>query len=150
MSKSIDQIIEEAVQGKHTAWDLDPAYKAEGSFEERFNKGDNQIVLWEIHRCAKGRRPIPEWAAEAFCSLLIRVAQCELSWEEAFGKVPAGRRKREPIQDLSKNLLKVGHAVEEYVGPKDETMRRKLSRRLGIGRGKFIDYWSRFKRAHPS
>jgi hypothetical protein len=74
-SKPLGQIIAESVQGKHDAWPLDDAYSAEGSFEERFNKGDNQIVLWEIYRCAKDSEPIPEWAAEAFCSLLIRVVK---------------------------------------------------------------------------
>ena len=148
--KSIEQIIEESVQGKHTAWPLDDTYKAEGSFEERFNKGDNQIVLWEIYRCAKSGEPIPDWAAKAFCGLLIRVVQCELSWEQAFGKVPAGRRKRRPIQELSENLLRVGQAEEEYVGKGAEEKRDKLKKKLGMGRGKLIKTLSRYKRANPS
>jgi hypothetical protein len=148
--KPLDQIIEESVQGKITAWPLDSAYRPEGSFEERFNKGDNQIVLWKIYGCAKNREPIPEWAAQAFCSLLIRVVKCELSWEKAFGKVPAGRRKRPPIRDLSENLLRVGQAEEEYVGPGAETKRDKLKKKLKIGRGKLIKTLSLYKRAHAS
>jgi hypothetical protein len=85
MSKSpkpLSQIIEESVQGVHDAWPIDPAYPAEGTFEDRFNAGDKEIVLWEIYRCAKGGTSIPEWAAKAFCDSLIRIAKCELSWEK--------------------------------------------------------------------
>ena len=103
-----------------------------------------------FYDCAENGTPTPEWAAKAFCDRLSRVAQCELSWEEAFGKVPADGTKRSTIQKLSKNLLKVGEAVQAYKGPKDETMRAALSNKLGLYRGKLIEYWSRYKRAHRS
>jgi hypothetical protein len=63
MNKPLNQIIEESVQGEHDAWPLDPAYKVKGSYEDRYREGDNQIVLWEIYRCAKEGSAIPDWAA---------------------------------------------------------------------------------------
>jgi hypothetical protein len=68
-SKPLSQIIEESVQGEHAAWPLDPAYKVEGSYEDRYKDGDNQIVLWEVYRCAKEGSAIPDWAAKAFADL---------------------------------------------------------------------------------
>lgn len=149
-SKPLGQIIAKSARGEHDGWPTDPAYPVVPSHEEGFRAGDPQRVLWQIYDCAENGTPIPEWAAKAFCDRLSRVAQCELSWEEAFGKVPADGTKRSTIQKLSKNLLKVGEAVQAYKGPKDETMRAALSNKLGLYRGKLIEYWSRYKRAHRS
>src|ERR1700733_381616 len=70
--KPINQIIEESVQGDHDAWPLDPTYKVEGSYHDRYKDGDNQIVLWEIYRCAKKGSAIPEWAEDAFIDLFMK------------------------------------------------------------------------------
>ena len=101
-------------QGEHDAWPLDPAYKVKGSYEDRYREGDNQIVLWEIYRCAKEGSAIPDWAAQAFADLFLKVVKCELSWDQAFGKVPADGHYRTRIQRLAKNLVKVGKAVQRY------------------------------------
>jgi hypothetical protein len=157
--KRLSQIIEESVQGEHDAWPLDPAYKAEGSYEERYQDGDNQIVLWEIYRCAKEGSAIPDWAAEASADLFLKVVKCELSWDQAFGKVPADGFYRPSILGLAKNLLKVGSAVHEYSTSTDERGKRRakddamfsyLGNKLGLGRGLLKDFYKRFKIAHRS
>ena len=147
-SKPLGQIIAESARGEHDGWPIDPTYPAELSHEEGFKAGDTQRVLWQLYDCAANGTPIPEWAATAFRDRLSRIAQCELSWEEAFGKVPAVGFKKSTIQKLSKNLVRVGEAVQAYAAPKDETMRATLSKRLALGRGIFIKYWRRYKSAH--
>lgn len=150
--KMLSQIIEESVQGKHDAWPLDPTYKVEGSNEDRFKAGDNQIVLWEIYGCANSGAPIPEWAARGFVDLFIKVMKCELSWEEAFGKVPADGYGP-TIQNLAKNMIPVGESVLEYSRsgrPKDEAMFDYLRNKFKIGRGRLKEYWRRYLRAHRS
>jgi hypothetical protein len=156
--KPINQIIEESVQGDHDAWPLDPTYKVEGSYHDRYKDGDNQIVLWEIYRCAKKGSAIPEWAEEAFIDLFMKVMKCELTWEEAFGKVPADGY-RPTILKIAKNITRVGESVHEYSQsmdergkrrPKDENMWSYLRKRLGLSRGVLKDSYKRFKRAHRS
>jgi hypothetical protein len=129
MNKPLNQIIEESVQGEHDAWPLDPAYKVKGSYEDRYREGDNQIVLWEIYRCAKEGSAIPDWAAQAFADLFLKVVKCELSWDQAFGKVPADGHYRTRIQRLAKNLVKVGKAVQEYSDSTDEQGEAACERR---------------------
>ena len=150
-SKSTARIMEEAVRGEHEGWPLDPAYPRNPSHESGFKDDhDNQRVLWQIYDCAKVGDPIPPWAAIAFRDLLEKVMRCELTWSEAFGQVPAAGHKRTWIKRLAKNLPRVGDAVQEYSGPKDETMRTTLSKKLGLGRAAFIDFYRRWRAAHRS
>jgi hypothetical protein len=44
----IDYAIWRKVHGKPSPWLLDSKFKDEGSFEDRFNSGDHQILLWEF------------------------------------------------------------------------------------------------------
>jgi hypothetical protein len=111
--KLLFEIIEESVESGRGGWDIDPAHRSRGrSYEERFRAGDKQIVLWEISRCIKNNMPIPEWAGIAFRVELERVVTCERTWEEAFGKVPAGGRYRKSIQTAAKSV-KVCERIEE-------------------------------------
>jgi hypothetical protein len=92
-SKSLGQIISESARGEHKAWPLDKAFKA-GPHKKRFREGDRQAALWEIYDCAQAGVAIPEWAATAFCDALIDVVTCQITWDDAFGKVPAKTPKR--------------------------------------------------------
>jgi len=155
-SKPTGRIIAESVRGEHKAWPLDPSYPANPSHEDAFKKDrDNQRVLWQIYDCAERGEPIPPWAATAFRDLLEKVMRCELTWSEAFGRIPAkGPRHRKhykpSIQKLGKNIVKVGEAVQSYNGPKDEKKWGVLGGRLGLGRAVMKDYWRRYKTAHKS
>jgi hypothetical protein len=105
------EIIEDSVESGRAGWDIDPAHPAKGSYEDRFRAGDKEIVLWEIARSIKNKAPIPEWAGNAFRVALERVVTCESTWEQAFGKVPAGGRYRKSIQTAAKSV-KVCERIE--------------------------------------
>jgi hypothetical protein len=111
--KSLFEIIEESVEAGRGGWDLDPAHPAKGSYEDRFRRGDKQIVLWEISRCIKNDTPIPKWAGIAFRRALERVVTCESTWDQAFGKVPAGGRYKKSILTAAKSV-KVCERIEDH------------------------------------
>jgi hypothetical protein len=91
----VDYAIWRAVCGKPSPWLIDPKFKAEGTFEERFIAGDHQILLWEINCCAQKGRAIPKWAADALYELLFRMAKGGVSsWNDVFGKPYADQKQR--------------------------------------------------------
>ena len=152
-SKPLGQIIAEAVRGEHDGWHLDPAFKPEPSHEKAFEAGDGQRVLWQIYDCIQNRTTIPEWAATAFCERLVAAVTCNVTWNEAFGEIPAkGSARREyyrsTVRDLSRNLIKVGEAVQNYSGAIDDVMWTKLAMRLGMGRDRLKRCWYYYSRAH--
>jgi hypothetical protein len=154
-SKPLGQIISESVRTKHKAWPLDLNYSPNPSHEDGFKRhGDSQRVLWQIHDCARDGNSIPEWAATAFCDALVRVMTCQSTWQQEFGDVPARGRKHRPqkqrskLRHLAKNLIRVGEAVQDYRGPKDDEMWRHLGKKLGLGRAVMKDYWGRYRLAH--
>jgi hypothetical protein len=110
--KSLFEIIEESVEHGRGGWDIDPAHPAKGSYEDRFRAGDKQIPLWEISRCIKNNTPIPEWAGIAFRVALERVVTCQSTWDQAFGKVPAGGRYRKSLLTAAKSV-KVCERIEQ-------------------------------------
>ena len=110
--KSLFEIIEESVEHGRGGWDIDPAHPAKGSYEDRFRAGDKQIPLWEISRCIKNNTPIPEWAGIAFRVALKRVVTCQSTWDQAFGKVPAGGRYRKSLLTAAKSV-KVCERIEQ-------------------------------------
>jgi hypothetical protein len=154
LSKPLGQIIAASVRGEHDAWLLDKTYAREPSHEKAFRDGDGQRILWQIYDSAQAGTRIPEWAANAFCDALIRVVTCASTWNEEFGEVPAkgSRHRRQKYQTtirrLAKNLIRVGEAVQNYNGPKDEEMWSHFGKKLGLGRGFMKDCWSRYKVAH--
>jgi hypothetical protein len=115
--KSLFEVIEDSVESGRGGWDLDPnpKYKAEGTFEDRFKRGDKQIVLWEISRCIKNSTSIPPWAGAAFREALKNVVTCEETWDQAFGKVPASGRYRKSIRTAAKSI-EVCKRIEELHG----------------------------------
>jgi hypothetical protein len=159
-SKPIGQIMAESVRAEHKGWPLDPTYPENPSHESGFkDDGDNQRVLWQIYDCAEHGEPIPPWAATAFREVFEKVMSCKLTWEEAFGKVPASREHTKPwLRNLAAKLPKIGEAVEytarknERGKPpaKDEEMRRRVGKKLGLHRGLFIEFYRRWKRANRS
>jgi hypothetical protein len=133
--KSLFEIIEDSVESGRSGWDIDPAHPARGSYEDRFRAGDKQIVLWEISRCIKNKTPIPEWAGIAFRVALERVVTCENTWDQAFGKVPAGGRYRKSIKSAAKSV-KVCERLDELKqsGQKiDKDLFNEVGKELRVG-----------------
>ena len=160
-TKPIGQIMAESVRDEHDAWPLDPAYPKNPSHEDAFKRdGDNQRVLWQIYDCAERGERIPDWAATAFRDLFIKVMSCELTWEKAFGNVPASRKRTRPwLRKLAEKLPKIGDAVQKYTAQKnergkplakDEKMREVIGKKLGLHRGLFIEFYNRWRRANLS
>jgi hypothetical protein len=154
-SKPLSQIIAEAIRGEHEGWPLDPAFPKEPSHKKAFfsKKPDGQRVLWQIHDSIRAGKPIPKWAATAFCKLLVKVVTCNSTWNEAFGEIPAkGTRRREfyrsTLRDLEKNLIKVGEAVISDGGAIDDEMWHRLSKKLGMGSKRLKRCWGFYRSAH--
>src|SRR5262249_7725680 len=97
--------------------------------------------------------PVPEWAATAFCDILTKAATCNTTWNKSFGEIPAkGSNRREyyrsTLQDLGKNLIKVGEAVRNYNGPKDDEMWHGLGKKFGMSRNRLKRCWGYYRSAH--
>lgn len=91
----IDYVIWRAVCGKPSPWLVDSKFEAKGTFEQRFLKGDLQILLWEINCCAQQKRLIPKWAADALYNIIFGMAKGGVrSWNDAFGKPYADQTQR--------------------------------------------------------
>ena len=85
----LEEMIDAAVLGDTTSpWDIDPKYPAVGSLQDKFEKGDNQLLLWTIHFSARKGEPVPEWAAKALAEVLYAAAAGEFkSWDKSFGRI---------------------------------------------------------------
>jgi len=82
------------------------------SLENRFKKGDKQILLWAIDYYAQKKQPIPEWAAKALNELIYCAAVGKFaSWNDAFGKIFVQIQRRK-AQTLAR-MLDVYYRVRE-------------------------------------
>jgi hypothetical protein len=137
-TKPLKEIISRAVKGESSPWpiDPDPAYKAEGSFEDRYNAGDKQILLWAIDDCAQRGEPVPEWAAEALSDILYRMATGEFAtWDDAFGKIFANGYRQGGMRTLSR-MFDVWFRVKQLSGegqPIGDGLYDRVGRELGVG-----------------
>ena len=100
----LNEQIFRAIRGEPSLWPIDdrnPELGAYGTYEERFRRGDKQILLWAIEHCACHGQLIPLWAAEELKSVLLRMAKGQCSWDDAFGRVRARGVNRQRIENLS-------------------------------------------------
>jgi hypothetical protein len=104
MSDALRDIIRRSVMGESELWPIDPHFPAVGSFEDRFNAGDKQILLWAIDDYAQRGEPAPQWAAKELNNITYSAAQGKYtSWNDAFGKIFAGIQRRR-AQTLTRML----------------------------------------------
>jgi hypothetical protein len=101
----VDQLLDEAifraVRGEPSLWPVDPDHRVDGTYKERFERGDKQILLWAIEDYARNNERIPEWAVEALKNALLRFAKGACLWEDAFGRPIARGWHRQKIKNLS-------------------------------------------------
>ena len=101
VNQLLDEAIFRAVRGEPSLWPVDPEHRVDGTYKERFERGDKQILLWAIEDHARNKKPIPEWAIEALKNALLRFAKGKCSWEDAFGRPVARGWHRQKIKNLS-------------------------------------------------
>jgi hypothetical protein len=133
-SDRIHDVIEGEISGKHRgAWRLD-SFGADESHEVRFRKGDNQAALWEIYDCTKAGKRVSGWAASAFRRLFMKVVAGQLTWSEAFGKIPErGQRRRVQTDAWLADVC--GAFIQEVkAGAKiDNALFKKIGKDTGAG-----------------
>jgi hypothetical protein len=147
----LDRAIVRAVRGEPSPWPLDRAHAPKGTFEDRFNAGDKQILLWAIWDCAERGEAIPRWATEALHTVLMRAAKFEFeTWDDAFGKIPGKGIHRTSIRGFVKYAVPVGERIRE-LQKKGRAIGNSLFEELGkneflIGSRRVKEYWKFYKR----
>jgi hypothetical protein len=148
----LEEMIDAAVLGDTTSpWDIDPKYSAVGSLQDRFEKGDNQLLLWAIHFSARKGEPVPEWAAKALAEVMYGAATGEFeSWDEPFGRIFA-KKKRATMYHKARQMIAAYDRVIELnrENPKDHPKGNELFSRVGadlrIGRNTVSKYYARVR-----
>ena len=120
--RAVDQAIIRKVRGEDSWWEIDYRYPAKGrTWEERFTKdrngrapGDKQVLLWVIDLYAEKGKRIPKWAADALRTVLLDAAKGKFkTWDDAFGKIMHGRKRRTTINEQLPRVKKVGERIRE-------------------------------------
>jgi hypothetical protein len=148
----LEEMIDAAVLGDKTSpWDIDPKHPPVGNFQDRFNAGDQQILLWEIHFSAREGEKVPEWAAKALAKIMYEAATGKFdSWDEAFGRIFA-RKKRATMYKKAREMIAAYNRVIELnrENRKDNPIGNKLYEQVGeelcIGRNRVAEYYARVR-----
>jgi len=151
----LNDIIFRAVKGEASnPWPLDPAFEPKGSFKERFEARDKQILLWTIWDYARRGRPTPKWAAAALNEIMFSAVKGKLTtWDDAFGKIFPNRRHRRAIHDLAKYLIPVWKRVRELKREGhniNDELFYEVSREFRIGEPRVKKYYGLLQRYHRS
>src|SRR5262245_2621144 len=149
----LEEMIDAAVLGDPTSpWDIDPKHPPDGSLQDRFDAGDEQILLWAIMFPAREEKPVPEWAAKALANVLYEAATGKFdSWDEAFGRI-FGRKKQATMEKKARQMLAAYDRVVELnrENPKENPIGHLLyedvGAELGIGRNRVAEYYGRVKK----
>jgi hypothetical protein len=73
-----------AVRGEPSPWPIDKHHPENGTFQERFDAGDQQIMLWAIALAAENGERTPPWAADALMEKLLEVSIAAKDWDGVF------------------------------------------------------------------
>ena len=148
----LEEMIDAAVLGDKTSpWDIDPKHPPVGNFQDRFNAGDQQILLWEIHFSARGGQKVPEWAAKALAKIMYEAVVGKFdSWDEAFGRIFA-KKKRATMYQKARQMINAYNRVIELnrEDPKANPIGNILFDRVGdelhIGKNTVSKYYARVR-----
>jgi hypothetical protein len=80
-------------RGEQSAWPGDQYFKLQGNYQERFEQGDKQMMLWAIVLEAEDGRRAPAWALKALKRAMIEMA-VGADWKDVFGAERAERGNR--------------------------------------------------------
>jgi len=145
----LEEMIDAAVMGDPSPWDIDPKHPAIGTLQERFNAGDKQILLWALKFSARERAP--QWAAEAIADIMYRMATGEFeSWDEAFGRM-FPRKKRIPMYRKALLMIRAHDRVVELnrenrkENPIGNGLYERVAKEIGSNRNDVAKYYSRVK-----
>src|SRR5262249_35093145 len=72
-------------------WPIDEHHAPVGTFQQRFERGDLQRVLWAIALAAQDREQISTWATDALVEKLLQVSVAAKDWDGAFGPTRSPR-----------------------------------------------------------
>ena len=75
----------DAVRGERSPWPIDPHHPPVGTFQQRFERGDLQIMLWAIALAAENKEQIPKWATDALMEKLLQISVAAKDWDGVFG-----------------------------------------------------------------
>lgn len=100
--------------------------------ERRYLSGDSMALMECIDFCAEKKVALPEWAAEAFRSNLLKIKNYEArSWDDVFGKPHKGVHIKE--KRLNQDRLMIYDSVKKLVdqGCKAEVAFSEVGKRFG-------------------
>jgi hypothetical protein len=137
-------------RGQPSAWPGDN-YSTLDTYQERFDRGDKQMMLWAIVLDAEDRKPTPVWAIDKLRRALIEMA-VGADWTDVFGRERAERgnntgANRDSIQRRAVNMYRVWDFNEHQMAPrKFRKLRDDAAAKFGISPTLAERYYRRMQR----
>jgi hypothetical protein len=141
-----------AARGEPSAWPADN-YSTRGTYQERFNRGDKQMLLWAIVLDAEDRKPTPAWTIDSLKRALIEMA-AGADWTDVFGRERAERGEktganRTSIRKRAEKMYAVWDFIQEQksqgVGVSDDLF-RAAGKASSVSASVAARYYARMKR----
>lgn len=144
-----------AARGEPSAWPPDN-YSTEGTYQERFGRGDKQMMLWAIVLDAEDDKPPPTWALDALKRALIEMA-VGADWTDVFGRERAERgnktgANRDSIRMRAEKMYRVWDFIERRMAPRQfRKLRDAAAVEFGLSNSSAERYYRRMERfyKHP-
>ena len=136
--------------GEPSAWPGDN-YSIHGTYQQRFHRGDKQMMLWAIVLDAEDCKPAPAWAIDKLRRALIEMA-VGADWADVFGRERAERgiktgANRNSIQRRAENMYRVWDFIKQRMAPRKlRKLRDAAADKFGISPTLAERYYRRMKR----
>ena len=137
-------------RGEPSAWPADN-YSTHGTYQQRFDRGDQQMGLWAIVLAAIGGEQPPKWATDELEKAMI-VMSAGADWTDVFGRERAERgnntgANRDSIRRRAENMYRVWDYIEQRKAPrKFRKLRDAAADEFGISRTIVERYYRRMER----
>jgi hypothetical protein len=121
----------------------------EGTFQQRFARGDLQTVLWAIALAAEDQEQVPKWATDALMEALLQVSVAAKNWDGVFGPTRSPRDGKAPganetkIAHRAQNMFRCYDIVEERSRKESITVAlfEAIGKELGFSGSTVRDYY---------